>query len=501
MITSTLLLWAATAMARPPAIPPERIPDRPFKDLNCNYVPAPVVAQVDDTDASPYPDADDPAHQYNPVLYTGPIERPVDVTDPLCAANLDAEVGGTLYPFDTTDYYYQYDVYGCLFPVFINVDGDLSPGIDSDKDGLPSGTLEIYEDNDTDDDNDPTDGKPVLRVTLDCDNCPDDPNPDQADLDGDGAGDVCDNCQPPPGMGPGVPGWDQVKHLYVNPDQANSDGDELGDACDNCPTVDNPDQADRDGDGVGDLCDNCPDIRNPNQEDADGDDVGDQCDNCPEDPNPDQADRDGDGLGDACDNCPDLFETPEELREGQPDDDGDGVGNRCDNCPTVPNPPVPVPDPADPEGPPLLIQPDFDDDGVGDVCDNCPEVANPNQTNSDNDEFGDACDNCPFITNPLQSDIDLDAVGDLCDNCPTVFNPDQLDSDGDGIGDACDNCPFVFNPDQTDSDGDGIGDACDGDRLRGGGGFCGTTGPGAPALWLALATLLGLRRRTGARSR
>ncbi|MCK4343445.1 MAG: thrombospondin type 3 repeat-containing protein [Phycisphaerae bacterium] len=64
--------------------------------------------------------------------------------------------------------------------------------------------------------------------------------PDECDpdADGDGIPDDCDNC-------PDVP----------NPDQANSDGDSHGDACDNCPYDDNEDQADFDGDGTGDICD------------------------------------------------------------------------------------------------------------------------------------------------------------------------------------------------------------------------------------------------------
>lgn len=51
---------------------------------------------------------------------------------------------------------------------------------------------------------------------------------------------------------------------------------------DNCPDVPNPDQADRDGDFVGDACDNCPNNANANQADADGDGLGDACDgyNC-----------------------------------------------------------------------------------------------------------------------------------------------------------------------------------------------------------------------------
>ena len=47
---------------------------------------------------------------------------------------------------------------------------------------------------------------------------------------------------------------------------------------DNCPDIPNPDQADSDSDGVGTECDNCPDDFNPGQEDADADGVGDACD-------------------------------------------------------------------------------------------------------------------------------------------------------------------------------------------------------------------------------
>jgi OOP family OmpA-OmpF porin len=82
------------------------------------------------------------------------------------------------------------------------------------------------------------------------------------------------------------------------------DGDGFGDICDNCPDVPNPDQADGDRDGIGDKCDNCPEIANLDQADCDSDGVGDLCDNCPEKANRDQTDTDCDGLGDACDECP-----------------------------------------------------------------------------------------------------------------------------------------------------------------------------------------------------
>ncbi len=55
------------------------------------------------------------------------------------------------------------------------------------------------------------------------------------------------------------------------------DEDELCGGEDNCPDVPNPDQADRDGDGLGDACDNCPDVPNPDQADEDGDGRGDVC--------------------------------------------------------------------------------------------------------------------------------------------------------------------------------------------------------------------------------
>ena len=74
---------------------------------------------------------------------------------------------------------------------------------------------------------------------------------------------------------------------------ADHDGDTIDDLLDNCPDVANEDQADTDGDGIGDACndaddvdgdeyadllDNCPDVANPGQEDTDGDGIGDACD-------------------------------------------------------------------------------------------------------------------------------------------------------------------------------------------------------------------------------
>lgn len=76
--------------------------------------------------------------------------------------------------------------------------------------------------------------------------------------------------------------------------EADTDGDGWIDGCDNCPAIANSDQKDTDRDGRGDVCDG--------DDDADG--LPDNADNCPLIPNADQADADGDLVGDVCDRCP-----------------------------------------------------------------------------------------------------------------------------------------------------------------------------------------------------
>ena len=364
----------------------------------------------------------------------------------------------------------------------------------------------------------------ILKVTLTDadgdsiydrdDNCPNDPNPYQDDLDGDGEGNACDSDVDGDGVANGDDPFpddptesadadgdgtgDNADAFDNDPTEtADTDSDGKGDNSDNCRTDANSDQADLDEDGRGDACDadidgdgvdngddwaprDAGESRDTDGDgvgdnadafpadptettDGDGDGVGDNGDNCPTDANPGQADLDGDRQGDACDadvdgdgvdNADDW--APRDATESR-DSDGDGVG---DNGDAFPN------NPAETE--------DTDLDGVGDNGDNCRTDANEGQEDLDNDGRGDACDadidgdGVPNGEDAFprdrgeSSDRDGDGIGDNGDRFPEDPN-ESADADDDGIGDGADNCREQSNADQADQDGDGTGDVCDSD--------------------------------------
>ncbi len=123
-------------------------------------------------------------------------------------------------------------------------------------------------------------------------------------------------------------GWAIDDVMLTACEEVDNDGDGTGDLSDNCPAIPNASQADADGDGLGDDCDNCPSAANPDQEDSDGDGTADGCDTCPESATSDHADDDGDGAGNGCDECPsDAAKTaPGECGCGVADVDADANG-------------------------------------------------------------------------------------------------------------------------------------------------------------------------------
>lgn len=213
------------------------------------------------------------------------------------------------------------------------------------------------------------------------DNCPGIANETQEDVDGDGAGDACDD---------------------------DIDGDGVENEVDLCPRNSDPLQTDQDADGLGNACD----------DDVDGDGVLNADDSCVFEPNPNQTDLDRDGIADACDDDRDNdgLNDEEEVRLGtdplRADTDADGVSDRDDKCPLMVDP---TNTDADGDGLGRVCDIDDDGDGVFDFEDNCLGLANAEQSDADGDRVGDDC----------ADDFDGDGVLTAEDNCPQHPNSDQ----------------------------------------------------------------------------
>lgn len=256
------------------------------------------------------------------------------------------------------------------------------------------------------------------------------------DQDNDGIATSVDNCP-----------------MVANTDQADLDGDTLGDVCDD----------DRDNDGFDDPSDDCPNLAGNSTKgksgcpDSDNDSWANDVDDCPGIAGVSDIDRNGcrDSDGDGYSNPDDEYTAiegadafPNEMSQWR-DWDGDGFGDNTDGfegdyCPYVPGPSI-----YDRFG-----CPDTDGDGFSDP--------------SENWNIADGADQ--FISEPTQwADSDGDGFGDNFsgvegDTCPAVYGLSTadvfgcIDTDGDGYADmATDAFPYDYSQ-HADRDGDGFGD-------------------------------------------
>ena len=331
---------------------------------------------------------------------------------------------------------------------------------------------------------------------------------------------------------------DDVELLYFGSNSQDSDGDGVPNAIDNCPNVPNPNQANADGDAFGDACDSCTDTDGDGAGNPGFPGNTCPLDGCPNDPNktapgvcgcgiPD-VDSDGDGTPNCVDGCPN---DPLKIAPGQcgcglidVDSDGDGTANCIDGCPNDPNKIAPGQCGCG------VADTDSDGDGTANCHDQCPNdplkivpgVCGCGVADSDSDGDGtpncnDLCPNDPAKIVPGQcgcgvpdTDTDGDGVANCHDGCPNDPNKTapgicgcgvaDTDSDGDGTpncNDQCPNDPAKIVPGQcgcgtpdTDTDGDGVAnchDGCPNDPLKTAPGLCGcgvadtdTDGDGTP---------------------
>ena len=259
-------------------------------------------------------------------------------------------------------------------------------------------------------------------------------------------------------------------------------------SCDNAPDNFNPDQADMDGDGFGDLVDKCPTIAGDNNKaDTDKDGIGNNCDLCQRqlsaynknaaDANapvfmavrniPYQADYDQDGIGDICDNC--IIKancgnfgpkaeglTPAVISSTVPFDKDNECQIDNDDTPFVGDACVGVDMLPDAKG---IVghgnDDDFDQDGLTNLSDKCPRLRVEFKACQGPDECPDFAECTAGVCN--HPDSDNDGVGDLCDTCPAKANPKQVqdggmqadDPDSDFVGNVCETNPGCYDRDDA----------------------------------------------------